>query len=119
MGQRNNQRINTGEWDDELLHNVGTVREYTERSPKAYLNANTDFVHNDQTWDQVAKVDADEVKREAKILARLSEHNRDSVAHRTRPHGPVQIDHSLMQRPRLSLFQRQSDDTQRYDHTHE
>ena len=49
--QRNNQRINTGEWDDELLHNVGTVKEYTERSPKAYLNANTDFVHNDQTWD--------------------------------------------------------------------
>lgn len=53
-----------------MLHNVGTVRSYTERSPKAYLNDNTDFIHNEQTWDQVAHVDEDEVKAEAKILAR-------------------------------------------------
>ena len=44
---RQSQRIVAGEWDDELLHNVGTVKSYTDRSPKGYLNANTDFVHND------------------------------------------------------------------------
>ena len=58
------------EWDDELLHNVGTVKSYTDRSPEAYLNDNTDFEHNAQTWDQVAHADADEVKAEGIALAR-------------------------------------------------
>ena len=39
------------EWDDELLHNVGIVKNYTDRSPEAYLNDNTDFETNSQTWD--------------------------------------------------------------------
>lgn len=111
------------EWDDELLHNVGTVKSYTDRSPEAYLNDNTDFEHNAQTWDQVAHVDADEVKAEGIALARQAEHSRDSVMHRTANKLPVEVVVSTLsqQRPRQSLFQRSRGEAEEkaYDHLHE
>jgi len=58
------------EWDDEMLHNIGTVKSYTDKSPEAYLNDGTDFETNSQTWDKVAHVDAEQVKAEGIILAR-------------------------------------------------
>jgi len=38
------------EWDDEMLHNVGVIQDYTDKSPVAYENENTEFVKNDKTW---------------------------------------------------------------------
>lgn len=42
------------EWDDEMLHNIGIVKDYTDKAPEAYNNDNTEYEVNDQTWDKVS-----------------------------------------------------------------
>lgn len=74
-----------------MLHNVGTVKHYTDATPKAYENDNTAYVTNDQTWDEVAHVDADVVKAEGIALAKKSEHQLDTVQHRTKGTPSVEV----------------------------
>lgn len=49
---------------------MGVIKTYTDNTPKPYENSETEFEHNDQTWREVAKVDADEVKAEGIALAK-------------------------------------------------
>ena len=96
------------------------LHEYTVKAPEAYLNDNTKFEENEQTWDQVAHVDADEVKREGIALARQAEHQLDSIRHRTPPpHNgePVAVvPPTLIQKRRQQLMQQEREDQEMYDH---